>query len=402
MTVRARKLALTGAILSIAALFSVGRGNENEAQENQQTEGLIITADRTESKLLEDGNFYKRYAGNVHARTQSRDAEVSADVAEYDSRTGEVRFYGKSEFRDSTRFLSADTVVYRERDAELDASGHVRINEVGRTISADQVRYLRSQKTIALTGSVAIRDDSLAATITGERAVFNDLTGQALISGNPAMIRAAPGQGPLTVTGRDTLAMSRTDQVVRLWEGVAIIQDSIVANGARAVYDRKNEVFTLTGSPSVQQVSYDTFEEENVPLRALSVVGGDTIRVSLKGQDIRGVEIIGGAYSTTVWRDSTGAQYARSILESSGMRLAMADNRISLITAAGMAKSYYYQSPRPEANMFVNEAVGDTLRFFFEQGRVARLQISGSRGAGARGKYYEYVPAEADTVAVRE
>ncbi len=231
MTVRARKLVLTGAILSIAALFSVGRENENEAQENQQTEGLIITADRTESKLLEDGSFYKRYAGNVHARTQSRDADVSADVAEYDSRTGEVRFYGKSEFRDSTRFLSADTVVYRELDAELDASGHVRINEVGRVISADRVRYLRSQKTIALTGSVAIRDDSLAATITGEQAVFNDLTGQALISGNPAMILAAPGQGPLTgrAAGIDetgALLLRRSDgSVARLLAGDVHVVD---------------------------------------------------------------------------------------------------------------------------------------------------------------------------------
>jgi hypothetical protein len=44
--------------------------------------------------------------------------------------------------------------------------------------------------------------------------------------------------------------------------------------------------------------------------------------------------------------------------------------------------------------MFVNEATGDTLRFFFIEGRFDHLRISGYGGAGAKGKYYKYAPAD--------
>ena len=49
------------------------------------------------------------------------------------------------------------------------------------------------------------------------------------------------------------------------------------------------------------------------------------------------------------------------------------------------------------AKMFVNEASGDTLRFFLDNGKIKKLRISGYGGSGAKGKYYEFSPANTDS-----
>ncbi|MFC1511582.1 hypothetical protein ACFL5H_00090 [Candidatus Latescibacterota bacterium] len=385
-------LALIGCVVSV-----FGQGDET-VQGGQEPEGLVITAGRTESKQQEDGSFIKQYSGEVHARARSRDAELFADVAEYDSRIAEVRFSGHAVFRDSTRNLFADTLVYFERRGDVEATGNVAVVELDRSFWADRVTYLKNDRLVVAAGNVLIRDDSLRATITGTRAVFNDSTGSGIVAGNPVLVREDPQGGILTVTCRDTLEVIRPQQVARLWDGVTITQDSLVARSSYAWYEGKRDLFTLTGNPEGNHVMHDTLGDDDVMLRAVSTVRGDTIRVYLEDSEVRWVEVVGGCVSTTDWEDSTGALYSRSILESSEIRLDMADDRISMITAGGMAKSYYFQNERDDEDMFVNEATGDTLRFFFEEGRIARLRISGTGGAGARGKYYEYAPA--DTAAV--
>ncbi len=133
-------------------------------------------------------------------------------------------------------------------------------------------------------------------------------------------------------------------------------------------------------------------------LRAESYVTGDTIKVYLQERKVKSVDVVGNAFSRTVWTDSTDAVYARSILESAKMRLTMEDDLISMVTAVGTASSYYFWNPPEEETMFVNEATGDTLYFFYKNGRISQLRISGYGGGGAKGKYYEFSPEETSAV----
>ena len=43
--------------------------------------------------------------------------------------------------------------------------------------------------------------------------------------------------------------------------------------------------------------------------------------------------------------------------------------------------------------MIVNEASGDTIYFFFDEGKITRMRITGMGGSGAEGKYYGFKPA---------
>ena len=47
--------------------------------------------------------------------------------------------------------------------------------------------------------------------------------------------------------------------------------------------------------------------------------------------------------------------------------------------------------------MFVNEAAGDTIFFYFQEGKISQMRITGAGGGGARGKYYEFKPEKKST-----
>ena len=61
------------------------------------------------------------------------------------------------------------------------------------------------------------------------------------------------------------------------------------------------------------------------------------------------------------------------------MRLEMDEEFISRVSAEGTARSYYHRNffKNDDDKMFVNEAAGDTLTFFFDKGNVTSMKIYG-------------------------
>ena len=107
------------------------------------------------------------------------------------------------------------------------------------------------------------------------------------------------------------------------------------------------------------------------------------------------LKLEGNTAGTAVAVDSTGAVYYRSVLDSRRMTLDMAGNLMTAMTAEGAASSYYMHAPTPSGRkMFVNTARGDTIRFFFDGGRISNMRIFGAGSGDAAGKYYEYEPVK--------
>ncbi len=383
------------ALLCVSAV--IGQNDYDNSGDDSKS-GLIFEAGSTEFKNRTDGTFTKRYFNGVSAWTEDHSADLKSDAAFYDSRLGETRFYGSAAFRDSLRLFNADTLVYYERNDEVVAVGNVRVTEKDRTFWADQVRYEKNHRLVHAIGSVFVRDDSLRSSINGVEAVFNDSTNYGLIIGRPVLVREDAIGSIITITCEDTLEILSEDKIVRLWSNVEVIKDSLKAVSGRAVYHDSTEVVILTGTPEVHHVMYERHGDASSKLRAESYVTGDTIKVYLQERKVKSVDVVGNAFSRTVWTDSTDAVYARSILESAKMRLTMEDDLISMVTAVGTASSYYFWNPPEEETMFVNEATGDTLYFFYKNGRISQLRISGYGGGGAKGKYYEFSPEETSAV----
>ncbi len=366
-------------------------------QESSEESKLIFRAGSTDFRRHDDGTYVKRYYNHVEAWTRDRDSDVSADAARYDSGLGETRFYGSAAFRDSARILQADTLIYFDNTEQVLAIGNVAVSEKDRTFWANRVSYDKPARIVHAIGDVIVRDDSLQASMTGNEAVFNDSTGYGLISEYPVLVKEDEDGNIITLSGSDTLEVIRDQDLVRIWNNVEIVKDSLRAESDYLVYDDSLEVLTMTGQPSAEHVMYDIESDAVSKLRAESKVYGDTIRIRLVEQEIREVSVIGSALNETVWEDTTGGIYARSVLQSNDMRLEIEENVITTIVAEGMAKSYYFRNPADMENAFVNEATGDTLQFIFDNGRMVRLRISGVGGGGAKGKYYEFSEAEPET-----
>ncbi|MFC1490868.1 LptA/OstA family protein [Candidatus Latescibacterota bacterium] len=386
-------------VLSVLLCASaVTSQNENNDTADETISGLEFRSGSKKFIRYEDDTFSNSYLNGVEAWTKDRDSELRADAAVYSSGNGETRFYGSAAFRDSTRHLNADTLIYYDTSEEVVAIGNVLVTEIDRTFWADRVHYLKKLNLITASGGVVVRDDSLRSTITGMEAVFNDSTDYGIITGNPVLTREDDSESVITISCSDTLEIIQQKKTARLWNNVVILKDSLRAESDMVVYNDSTEVATLTGEPKIWHVMSDGVGEDNSELTASSYVSGDSMMIYFSDRRVRGVDILGKALSTTVWRDSTEAEYAKSILESAKMKLSMKDDMISGITAEGTANSYYFRDQSDTDELFVNEATGDTLYFIFDDGEVTQLRISGRDGGGAKGNYYKFSPVDTTKV----
>jgi len=391
----ARLLAFLGVTGLLTVAVVTGQVERRPDDSNQTREPLRFKAPQTDYDFR-DSSFVKSYSGGVYAWQE--DVELEADKAVYLGKTAEARFYGKASFKDSLRQLRADTLVYYYTNREALAVGHVDVTEKNRLFRSGRVRYRKDFRLIEAFGGVYVRDDSVRSTITGISAVFNDSTGNGVITGYPVLIREDKGGSFIRITCDDTLEVDRQNRVIRLWQNVVVTKDSLRVVANRAIYDDSLEVVSLYGKPVAQHVFFHRPEDAISEIKASSTVSGDSMWVYLKDRQVSCVEVVGSAHATTVSTDSTGGVYDESIIDSASMRLSMADDRISLITARGTAASYYHKAQREDNQMFVNEAAGDTLYFFFSEGKISQLRITGAGGSGARGKYYEFKPVTASTL----
>lgn len=406
-------------LASMAAVFGQDDGQEQESR-------LVFQAGSKEFKKNSDGTFVNRFFKGVTTRHQ--DAVLAAEEGVYESGPGEIRFYGGATFEDSLRSLFADTLIYHEHTHEALAIGNVRVYEGDRSLLADRVFYQKDVRHIRADGTVTVHDDSSRATIHGMMAEFNDSTGYGLIAGEPFLEKIDDDGSVMTVTCGDTLELFENERLIRLWNNVVAImdsmtlscadtmeiddiektvrlwrdvvalRDSLTGNAAFALYDDESERLTLTGDPTIRYAVVDTRDEADSELHTVSVVTGDTVHVSISDRKIIGAVIAGSATSTTSAVDSAGALFDRSIIESASMTLEMTDDHISRIIAGGTAQSYYHRNGTDDEKMFVNQASGDTLMFYFDAGKLAEMTIFGYGGGLGKGQYYDY--EERDSTAV--
>jgi len=402
-------------IASVAA-SAVSVSGQDEGGKDE--ERLEFTAGGKEFRKRPDGTFLNRYYRGVV--TRHLDARLEANEGVYDSRLGEVRFYGNAAFEDSVRRLFADTLIYYEKLHEAYAVGNVRVTEGDRKLTADTVYYQKDIRYIKASGNVWVHDDSTNSTIRGTIAEFNDSTGYGLVVGEPFLKKIDDDGSVMTVSCRDTLELLERQQIirlwrdivavkdsmtlscsdtleiydsnntVRLWKNVMAVRDSMTAISQAAVYDDSTETLILTGKPRIRYAVADTRDEAPSELQTVSVATGDSIRVTVRDRKIAGAQIVGSAASTTTSVDTTGTLFDRSIIESLSMRLEMKDDFISRISAEGTAQSYYHRNYAEDGKILLNDASGDTLTFYFDRGSMSEMRIFGFGGGLGKGKYYDY------------
>ncbi len=399
------------------AATKTGGAGGNTAQKEQST----LRFEAGSKEFLDKGDHYiNRFYNTVTA--WHRDAVLKAREGVYNSGTGDIRFYGETSFRDSLRQVFADTLLYNEHSRKARAIGSVKVQEGDRMLSSDELFYDRDLQHIIASGVVFISDDSTQTVIRGETAEFSDSTGVGLITGSPRLEKIDDNDILMTVACRDsilflederrillwpevvavrdslTLSCSDTleirdlEKTVRLWKNVVALQDSLRAYSDYASWDDSTEVLLLTDNPRIEYRVRDTRDDAPSALSTLNTVTGDSIRVDIRDREVQGAVISGSATSVTASVDSSGAPYDKSVIESMIMRLLMEDGAISEVTAGGTAQSYYFRNYAGDDWKFTNNASGDTLTFFFDEGSLAEMKIYGYGGSPGYGKYLEFRP----------
>lgn len=358
---------------------------------------IEFTAESTRTEFV-DGGVRKWYSGNVFAR--SEDLSLQAGDAVYESGENLTRLHDAPVLRDSIRTLRADTILYYDRRREALAIGRVRGSERSRSFAAARVRYLRGGRMLFGFGGVTVHDDSIRGTVTGAALTFNDSTRDGWVFGSPAFVREDEKGRIVTITAADTARVIRTARTAELWNNVVVIRDSMIARAERAFYEDIPERVTLFGKPVLEYLMHGTGDDDSTAVLVTSTVSGDTIRIFLREERVTAVEVFGNATGVTVATDSAGGIYYRSVLQSRAMRLDMANDEVTGVTARGGADSYYMHAAAKGREMFVNTARGDTIRFFFTDGQISTMRVEGVSSGQAAGKYFEYKPATADTLAV--
>lgn len=400
------------------------------AAQQADDDGILhVQAGGTRAVQSPDGAMTKWLSNGL--RAWQGDAELTAQEGVLYSDPVRIVIHGDADFRDSTRTITADTLMYYESTREAFAIGNVVVRSTDRRLTADRLHYRRLENLIDATGNVAVVDDSLHASMSGGEAVFNDSTRYGLIIGEPVLMREDDDGSLITISCDDTIEVIRRDDasIARLWPNVIVTRDSLRVYADRAEYhgdtedvvltgdplivirdsltvyaDHANynvdaEVIVLTGEPFMQYLSVDNREDVGIPLTTTSVLKGDTIRVYLEDREFSGAYIEGAVNGVITAIDSAGVLYDSTIIDCNTMHVELADKRISLISAAGQADSYYHRRAVDTTRMFVNVASGDTLNFYFNEGQVENLRIFGSGGGLGRGRYYSYTP-EPDSSAV--
>jgi lipopolysaccharide export system protein LptA len=206
-------------------------------------------------------------------------------------------------------------------------------------LNADKLKYSRAENLIDATGNVAVTDDSLRASMSGQTAVFNDSTRYGLIIGNPVLMREDDEGRKMSITCKDTIEVLRSENIARLWSNVVMTRDSLRATSGRAEYLGDAEEVVLMDYQLMEYLSVNEREDDRIMLTTASIVRGDTIRIYLKDNEFAGAEITGNVSGEITAVDSTGALYDRTIIECRTMLVQMNGDVISLISAAGWRRA---------------------------------------------------------------
>ncbi len=306
-------------------------------------------------------------------------------------------FEGHVHFQQDTVHMWCERAVMHEALKKIDFDGRVRITDGKSTIRAKRIEYFWEEQQSYCYGNVQIKseDDSLFS----EYLEYNFDTGKALARQNLYLFNRPnqthiwgqqglydPQQKFSQVTGQahlmkidtsstDTLHIfahilqyfnKKEERKAVALDSVVIIQGSLKAVCDTAVYWLDDEVTVLKHQPRAWY--------EDSKLKALQMkVYFDSLR-------LRQITLIGQAEARTLADSLTGEE---DVLKGKLIHFFIKNKKPERIIAIDNASSLYYITDE-NAEKGANYATADTIKIFFNAGRLDSLSIIG----GARGTYY--------------
>jgi lipopolysaccharide export system protein LptA len=307
-----------------------------------------------------------------------------------------------------------DDVTIRSESAKwwrtqgmVEFSRNVDIHRAKQRLTCDRMNYTKKNSMLLAAGNVRFVDSLEKVIITGNQAQYNLQTRKCVLDDAPKVVRYdTSAVETLTIVGRQ-MTWEDSQKVVWAKDSVRIHKGDLVSLSQYAYYLTDKELVRLRVNP---RITYDRQK-----------LNGDSINLAFRDDTLRSMVVMGkgrGVYTeygrsdttrTTVAGDSiymdftdtgtldsawvVGNVVSRYSLMSdsltpnqvSGKQMVLAFGDQSQVRHArlwGNAMSTYYMEDKNSKNR--NDASGDTLSVWFEEGQAVRLRLSGS----VRGKYF--------------
>ncbi len=281
-----------------------------------------------------------------------------------------VNLIGNVQFRQGKTEISSQRAVWYKSAGQVVLVDSVFMDDgEGGTVSTDRATYFRKNKKIIARGNVVATTDSGRVILTGDRGDYLREQEYLLMKDNPQLKARDEGDTSWVVIDALKLEYFGDADIGIATDSVKITKGDMVATAGKAYFYREEEYVRLEETPIA------TIEE--------SCLEGDTILVYTAKDEVSHIRVIGSAeaeYEPSP--DSLGRKGSVSILTGEWIDFYLTDEKPDSVLVVERATSFY-KPAESDTTSGINEASGDTIRFYIEDKELSRALILG----GARGNY---------------
>jgi lipopolysaccharide export system protein LptA len=303
--------------------------------------------------------------------------------------------------------IRSESATWWRTQGIVEFSRNVDVHRTKQRLVCDRMKYTKKNNLLIAAGRVRFVDSLEKVIITGNQARYNLQTRTCVLDDAPRVVRYDTSAiETLTIVGRQ-MTWEDSQKVVWAKDSVEIHKSALLSLSQYAYYLTDKELVRLRVKP---RITYDRQK-----------LNGDSINLNFRDDTLQSLVVMGtgrGVYTeygrkdttrTTVAGDSIYMDFTdTSTLDSawvvgnvvsryslmadsqtpnqvSGKNMILAFGDQSQVRHArlwGNAMSTYYVEDKSSKNR--NDASGDTLSVWFEDGQAVRLRLSGS----VRGKYF--------------
>ncbi len=305
----------------------------------------------------------------------------------------ELLYYDNVLFRYKGAELLCDTAVWYENAQVLEFWGNVRYADSVSSLTSRYLRYNQEENSFMATQGCELLQIAERVRIKGDTVVFDRDVEELYVTGEPNVAIDYDDPVAMIEIFCDTVHYLASDRYGEAINNVRIVKGSMVATCSLCVFNPDSNWIYLYGEPFARQsrneLSGDsmTITLENKLLKEIEVAGdgnavyrkeivsADTVSVGADTADVKAERYPTAADSVQVIADTA---YTESRIEAKNILFKLEDEVLRRIISAGNSYSWYIPAPEDTTAEGRNEASGDSITLFFDNGELDRVRIDNS------------------------
>lgn len=264
--------------------------------------------------------------------------------------------------------IKSDEATWWRNQGIISFRNNIRVERGTALLTCNSMRFTKNSNLLTATGNFHYTDIKENTQITGEQAVYNIKQKLFTLQGTPKLVNFDTASAETLTIAG--LKMSYTDslKLATVTDSVRITKGKLLAKSRQAFYSTKDNSAQLRGKPVIMYESHE--------------VSGDSVDLSFGDKKLQSASIYGHSHGVYIDTGS-GKDTAFTHIWGDSLYIAVSDSgNFDSLWAFGKAQTKYYLSSNTDQ---VSEASGKTMLMSFgDNSNVNNVKIWGN----ARSKYH--------------